>query len=296
MDESRSLAFFFWMSCKIFIQIALCGSHKPSFASLFWVRTGYRLLITRHIWLLLTETGPRWADADRISLIAQEDVQFSIWVSFFEIYNELIYDLLDTNALGLNRKRTALRLCEDQTGNPYVKGRQQPICPVHNLKSASYWSWINHDINNMGCVEARVTWAAYTKLHFCWAAKFLQWGATVHIPQRYIVWAMGFQLLHLSLLFPDLNWINVQNADEAWRLLKLGQRKQSFASTHMNQNSSRRSVVESVGRGGSGVLLVYQAPFSFIPSCSLQSQHLLHSNSTPARGSWWNSPQNQRVS
>lgn len=41
--------------------------------------------------------------------------------------------------------------------------------------------------------------------------------------------------------FPDLNWINVQDADEAWKLLKLGRKNQSFASTHMNQNSSRRS-------------------------------------------------------
>ena len=48
------------------------------------------------------------------------------------------------------------------------------------------------------------------------------------------------------LAFPDLNWINVRDADEAWKLLKLGRKNQSFASTHMNQNSSRRSE----GEGG----------------------------------------------
>lgn len=47
--------------------------------------------------------------------------------------------------------------------------------------------------------------------------------------------------------FPDLNWINVCDADEAWKLLKLGRKNQSFASTHMNQNSSRRS------EGGGGL-------------------------------------------
>ncbi|XP_042307422.1 kinesin-like protein KIF20A [Sceloporus undulatus] len=113
----------------------------------------------------LEETGPHWSDPDHVSLLVQEDVRFSIWVSFFEIYNELIYDLLDMSVHGPNRKRPTLRLCEDQTGNPYVK---------------------------------------------------------------------------------DLNWINVQDADEAWRLLKLGRRNQSFASTHMNQNSSRSHSIFSI--------------------------------------------------
>ncbi|NXY87302.1 KI20A protein, partial [Alcedo cyanopectus] len=111
------------------------------------------------------ELGPRWADLDHVSLTNTEGVQFSIWVSFFEIYNELIYDLLEPALPGQNRKRQTLRLCEDQTGNPYVK---------------------------------------------------------------------------------DLNWINVQDADEAWKLLKLGRKNQSFASTHMNQNSSRSHSVFSI--------------------------------------------------
>ncbi|NXS53665.1 KI20A protein, partial [Brachypteracias leptosomus] len=126
----------------------------------------------------IEELGPRWADLDRISLTNTGDVQFSIWVSFFEIYNELIYDLLEPALSGQNRKRQTLRLCEDQTGNPYVK---------------------------------------------------------------------------------DLNWINVQDADEAWKLLKLGRKNQSFASTHMNQNSSRSHSVFSIRilhlqRGGSEIV------------------------------------------
>ncbi|NXJ66509.1 KI20A protein, partial [Rostratula benghalensis] len=124
------------------------------------------------------ELGPRWADLDRISLANTGDVQFSIWVSFFEIYNELIYDLLEQTLPGQNRKRQTLRLCEDQTGNPYVK---------------------------------------------------------------------------------DLNWINVCDADEAWKLLKLGRKNQSFATTHMNQNSSRSHSVFSIRilhlqKGGSEVV------------------------------------------
>lgn len=47
-------------------------------------------------------------------------------------------------------------------------------------------------------------------------------------------------ILHPSPLATDLNWIHVQDAEEAWKLLKVGRKNQSFASTHLNQNSSRR--------------------------------------------------------
>ncbi|NXV30974.1 KI20A protein, partial [Rissa tridactyla] len=131
--------------------------------------------LTNHSDIQTEEMVPHWADLDRVSLTNTGDVQFSIWVSFFEIYNELIYDLLERASPGHNRKRQTLRLCEDQTGNPYVK---------------------------------------------------------------------------------DLNWINVRDADEAWKLLKLGRKNQSFASTYMNQNSSRSHSVFSIRilhlqRGGS---------------------------------------------
>nr|XP_034981094.1 kinesin-like protein KIF20A [Zootoca vivipara] len=45
----------------------------------------------------------------------------SVWVSFFEIYNEYIYDLLDLVPASKNQKRKVLRICEDQGGNSYVK-------------------------------------------------------------------------------------------------------------------------------------------------------------------------------
>ncbi|XP_070594904.1 kinesin-like protein KIF20A [Erythrolamprus reginae] len=116
-------------------------------------------------WSQLEETGPHKVDPDYVSFVTQGDVQFSIWVSFFEIYNEMIYDLLEAPVSAPNHKRPTLRLCEDPTGNTYVK---------------------------------------------------------------------------------DLNWVNVQNAEEAWKLLKLGRRNQSFASTHLNENSSRSHSIFSI--------------------------------------------------
>uniref|UniRef100_A0A2K6G946 Kinesin-like protein n=1 Tax=Propithecus coquereli TaxID=379532 RepID=A0A2K6G946_PROCO len=111
----------------------------------------------------LDETSHQWAQPDTAPVSVPADIRFSIWISFFEIYNELLYDLLEPPSQ--QRKRQTLRLCEDQNGNPYVK---------------------------------------------------------------------------------DLNWIHVQDAEEAWKLLKVGRKNQSFASTHLNQNSSRSHSIFSI--------------------------------------------------
>ncbi|NP_001088540.1 uncharacterized protein LOC495414 [Xenopus laevis] len=113
----------------------------------------------------LEETCSRWCDQEVVSLQEAADGQLSIWVSYFEIYNEFVYDLLEFLPSGPNRKRTTLRLCEDRNGNPYVK---------------------------------------------------------------------------------DLTWINVHSAEEAWKILRVGRKNQSFASTHLNQNSSRSHSIFSI--------------------------------------------------
>ncbi|KAM4705475.1 kinesin-like protein KIF20A [Rhinophrynus dorsalis] len=51
----------------------------------------------------------------------KESHQFSAWVSFFEIYNEYVYDLLDQFPSSKNQKRPALKICDDQSSNSYVK-------------------------------------------------------------------------------------------------------------------------------------------------------------------------------
>ncbi|KAJ3589009.1 hypothetical protein NHX12_009859 [Muraenolepis orangiensis] len=95
----------------------------------------------------------------------EEGVQYSVWVSFYEIYNEFLYDLLEAPATGQPRKRATLKLSDDKQGNPFVK---------------------------------------------------------------------------------ELTWIQVSSAEEAWRVLRAGRRNQSFASTHLNQNSSRSHSIFSI--------------------------------------------------
>lgn len=51
--------------------------------------------------------------------------QFALWVAFFEIYNECVYDLLQPSLCTKTKKRAALRVCDDGAGNAYVKGQSQ---------------------------------------------------------------------------------------------------------------------------------------------------------------------------
>ncbi|XP_075776784.1 kinesin-like protein KIF20A isoform X1 [Pelodiscus sinensis] len=57
-------------------------------------------------------------DADGIK---HQRMQFSVWVSFCEIYNEYVFDLLDVFAMSKNQKRKILRICEDPGGSSCIK-------------------------------------------------------------------------------------------------------------------------------------------------------------------------------
>ena len=140
------------------------------------------------------EMSHRWAQPDTARVSVPADLRFSIWISFFEIYNELLYDLLEPPSQ--QRKRQTLRLCEDQNGNPYVKGM------------GKHGGW-----------------------HEPWRGPWERLGKE-----------LGAPILCMLIFTSDLNWIHVQDAEEAWKLLKVGRKNQSFASTHLNHNSSRRLV------------------------------------------------------
>ncbi|KAK2162881.1 hypothetical protein LSH36_90g06031 [Paralvinella palmiformis] len=56
-----------------------------------------------------------------------DNVRFSIWVSFAEIYNENVHDLLEpaTQRRKTTKGRSILTLREDKTGTPYIKGLRE---------------------------------------------------------------------------------------------------------------------------------------------------------------------------
>ncbi|XP_015227296.1 PREDICTED: kinesin-like protein KIF20B [Cyprinodon variegatus] len=109
-------------------------------------------------------TGPNAAAEEKISLNVDPSTKFSVWVSFCEIYNENIHDLLEVAPSGAPR-RPALRLSQDGKGNAFIR---------------------------------------------------------------------------------DLRWVQVSSAEEAYMVLQLGRRNQSFSSTRLNQLSSRSHSIFSI--------------------------------------------------
>ncbi|XP_040922509.1 kinesin-like protein KIF20A isoform X3 [Toxotes jaculatrix] len=104
------------------------------------------------------------SEADSFCLDVDSNVRFSVWVSFCEIYNDNIHDLLEQVPIG-NNKRTVLRLSQDVKGNSFIK---------------------------------------------------------------------------------DLRWVQVNSSEEAYRVMKIGKKNQSFSSTRLNQLSSRSHSIFSI--------------------------------------------------
>ena len=61
-------------------------------------------------------------DGSTIDLEDSTNVCYSLWVSFAEIYNEFIYDLLGEEPRS-RRRRPALKLAEDKNHNHFIKGK-----------------------------------------------------------------------------------------------------------------------------------------------------------------------------
>ncbi|XP_057253803.1 kinesin-like protein KIF20A [Pezoporus wallicus] len=58
---------------------------------------------------------------DKYRTNIHQKTQASVWISFCEIYNEYVYDLLNVLSTSKTQKRRVLRICEDQGGNSYIK-------------------------------------------------------------------------------------------------------------------------------------------------------------------------------
>ena len=68
-------------------------------------------------------------DGSTVELEDASGVCYSLWVSFAEIYNELIYDLLAEEQVCGNTKpsRPSLRLAEDRNHNHFIKGERTTL-------------------------------------------------------------------------------------------------------------------------------------------------------------------------
>ncbi|KAM4636935.1 kinesin-like protein KIF20B [Discoglossus pictus] len=73
---------------------------------------------------ILSEFEERLRQSEEFRLNVGNSVKFSVWVSFCEIYNECIYDLLDHVTADKFYKRKTLRLAQDIKGFSFVKDLQ----------------------------------------------------------------------------------------------------------------------------------------------------------------------------
>ncbi|NWW02387.1 KI20B protein, partial [Oreocharis arfaki] len=121
------------------------------------------LLINFLMKLTLLDLEDTSKDSEQSITTARNYIKFSVWVSFFEIYNECFYDLLIP--ISNDKKRKTLRLAQDIKGCSFVK---------------------------------------------------------------------------------DLQWVQISDSKEAFRLLKLGLKHQSIASTKLNNCSSRSHSIFTV--------------------------------------------------
>lgn len=67
-------------------------------------------------------------DLEQSITTARNYIKFSVWVSFFEIYNECFYDLLIP--ISNDKKRKTLRLAQDIKGCSFVKGEYIANCQI----------------------------------------------------------------------------------------------------------------------------------------------------------------------
>lgn len=71
---------------------------------------------------ILHETESRDREEAAIDIEMQGQIKVLIYVSFAEIYNEQVFDLLEPLPKKKNARRHVLQLREDKNGTPYVKG------------------------------------------------------------------------------------------------------------------------------------------------------------------------------
>ena len=79
----------------------------------------------------MEEIRCRTTDSTILKLDDPSDIKYGVWISFMEIYNEQLHDLLDLTAIGKGKKRNILKLGDDRDKNPYVKGLE--LCVISGL-------------------------------------------------------------------------------------------------------------------------------------------------------------------
>lgn len=173
------------------------------------------------------------------------DFTILIELSFASIFNCLQIATVfvwNLTAFQTVEERTCQRECSIPSGCPSTRSTTSFYMTYWMVPTACSWKRGSRCVLVTTSRETRtwkVTASWFCTFHRNWPS-FCTRSALTYV----FIWIYKrLQVLNISLspfVLPDLTWIQVRNAEEAWRVLRAGRRNQSFASTHLNQNSSRR--------------------------------------------------------
>ncbi|XP_076817054.1 uncharacterized protein LOC143462694 isoform X3 [Clavelina lepadiformis] len=147
--------------------------------------------------LSFMEFAQNVADDSFVDISAKGPVRYVIFVSFVEIYNEYIYDLLEPLPKGKSKKRTILRLAEDKK-LPFVKGLREiqvssreevfKLLTIGRNHLHIAETKLNHNSSRSHCIFSIKTVctketdnpqrARVTQMSFCDLAGSERWGKT----------------------------------------------------------------------------------------------------------------------
>ena len=94
---------------------------------------------------VMADIESRVREEATVSIESQAQMRFSVWVSFVEVYNEQIFDLLEPLPKKKGAKRSVLQLREDKNGVPYVKG-ELLVTPADSRHSGLVTPYGNIDL------------------------------------------------------------------------------------------------------------------------------------------------------
>ncbi|XP_076981496.1 kinesin-like protein KIF20B isoform X2 [Tamandua tetradactyla] len=101
-------------------------------------------------------------DCEQASLNTDNNIKYSVWVSFFEIYNECIYDLFVPVSTKL-QKRKMLRLSQDIKGYSFIKDLQW----IHVSDSKEAYRLLKLGIKHQSVAFTKLNNASSRRLSLC---------------------------------------------------------------------------------------------------------------------------------
>lgn len=167
-----------------------------------------------------------------IGLEVDEQYEYAVWVSFIEIYNEKIYDLLGTNEEddqqeggGTKRPKSTQRMASSSSHGTISK-------------SKAFTSLLGNRISNMV--------SSFSLTHQLTSALTSSSSSTPVITRKALSLRTDSSSLRNGKYVAGLKEIRVRSAEEAKKVIQMGQINRRVFGTLANKQSSRSHAVFSI--------------------------------------------------